>query len=101
MGNRDRLKALGATESGPKPGEFPLGSEKSRAAARAVLSAREAESADDQTVFVFCQVGHPLALDGDTCVDILRESGHLRGGSGIGFVDLCGIPDGLNAEELE
>jgi hypothetical protein len=32
----------GATESGPRPGEFPLGSELSRAAARAMLETRAA-----------------------------------------------------------
>jgi hypothetical protein len=33
---------LGATDSGPRPGRFPLGSAQSRAAARALLLARKA-----------------------------------------------------------
>lgn len=35
---------LPATESAPKPGDFPIGSAKSRAAARAVLDQRTAEN---------------------------------------------------------
>ena len=41
-----------------------------------------------------------LALDTDTCIGILRESGHLPKG-GIVSVYLGNIPDGLNAEETE
>jgi hypothetical protein len=44
-----------------------------------------------------------LALDKDTCVEILRECGFVpsRGIGGIVVVSLCKIPDGLNAAEIE
>ena len=51
-------------------------------------------------LFVVARAGWGLALDMDTCVAILRESGFVPAGP-IGLVNLCGIPDGLNAEELE
>jgi hypothetical protein len=41
-----------------------------------------------------------LALDADTCVQILRECGFVSTG-GIVLVDLCKIPDGLNVDEIE
>ena len=41
-----------------------------------------------------------LALDVNTCVRILRECGFVPT-SGIGIVNLCNIPDGLNADEIE
>ena len=41
-----------------------------------------------------------LALDKDTCIDILEESGFLPD-SPFGGVDLIKVPDGLNAKELE
>ena len=46
-----------------------------------------------------------LALDADTCVQILRECGFVPTGSmptgGIAVVNLLKIPDGLNADETE
>ena len=54
----------------------------------------------EQRIWVATLVGHKLALDTDRCVDILRESGFLPTGR-FGVVYLCGIPDGLNAKELE
>jgi hypothetical protein len=36
-----------------------------------------------------------LALDAETCVEILRECGFLPIGPGFGLVNLCNIPDGL------
>lgn len=94
------MKASGATELGPKPGEFPLGSEKSRAAARAMLSAREAQW-DDSSTFVVSRMDRALALSVDDCLQILRENGHPGGGGGFALVPLCDIPDGLSAEELK
>lgn len=44
MKNRKDSDALPATGSGPKPADFPLGSVESRAAARAMLSERPAET---------------------------------------------------------
>lgn len=100
MANKDRRKPLGATELGPKPGEFPLGSEKSRAAARAVLEAREVEPQGNQLLLVLTAAALELALDSQTCVEILRECRFLPVGP-CGGVDLCHIPDGLSAKELE
>jgi hypothetical protein len=39
------------------------------------------------------------ALDNKACVEILRESGYLRGGR-IRVIRLIDIPDGLDAVEL-
>jgi hypothetical protein len=46
------------------------------------------------------EAGWGLALDSDRCIDILGECGFLPTGP-VGLVDLCQIPDCLNAEELE
>jgi hypothetical protein len=100
MANKDRRKPLGATESGPKPDEFPLGSERSRAAARVVLEAREAESQAEQLLLVVLSAALKLALSPDACLEILRECHYLPAGP-CGVVDLGHIPDGLSAEELE
>lgn len=40
--NKLHSHQLNATEAGPKPGDFPIGSLESRAAARAVFEGREA-----------------------------------------------------------
>jgi hypothetical protein len=52
MANRLKLNqdpsSVPATVSGPKPGDFPLGSIRSRAAARALLANYAAEQAQDQ-----------------------------------------------------
>jgi hypothetical protein len=52
-------------------------------------------------LLVVCKAGWGLALDRDRCIEILRECGHLPTGPGFGIVNLCEIPDGLNAQELE
>lgn len=49
---------------------------------------------------VACKAGWGLALDQDTCSDILDECGFLPTGP-IGLVNFCDIPEGLNAAELE
>ncbi len=51
-------------------------------------------------LLVFCRAGWGLALDKDRCIHILSECGFLPTGL-VGLVNLCQIPDGLNAEELE
>jgi hypothetical protein len=53
-----------------------------------------------QLLLVACKAGWGLALDQDRCVQILGESGFLPTGP-VGVVNLCQIPDGLNAEDLE
>src|SRR6266700_6262128 len=40
------------------------------------------------------------AIHQDRCIQMLGECGFLPAGP-VGLVNLCGIPDGLNAEELE
>jgi hypothetical protein len=100
MTNKSRQTVQAATDSGLKPGEFPLGSEKSRAAARAMLEAREAESQENQVILRVMRADRELALSSDECVQILRECHYLPVGP-CGVVDLGHIPDGLNAEELE
>jgi len=48
------------------------------------------------------RAGWGLALDMDTCIEILRECGFLpRSHAGFLLVNLCKVPFGLNAEELE
>jgi hypothetical protein len=51
-------------------------------------------------LWVVCKYDWGLALDKDTCIDILEESGFLLD-SQFGGVDLMKVPDGLNAKELE
>ena len=48
MANKGPQGQLGATDSGPRPGRFPLGSAQSRAAARAMLVARKASEAEEE-----------------------------------------------------
>lgn len=63
MANKDNQERLGATDSGPRPGRFPLGSPQSRAAARAMLAARESE-AEFRVQTVSVVDGKPVCLDG-------------------------------------
>ena len=98
MGNDGRKNRQGATESAPRPAEFPLGSEISRAAARATLEARA--SNQEQMRLVVMKAGEQLALDTDTCVQILKESGVLPKAS-MCLLDFTSVPHGLNAAELE
>ena len=58
------------------------------------------DNGQPQRLWVSLLVGRQLALDSERCVDILRECGFLPTGR-FGVVSLCGIPDGLNAKELE
>ena len=54
----------------------------------------------EQRIWVTVLVGQEFALDTDRCVEILRDCGFLPS---TRFLPLyfCGIPDGLNAAELE
>ncbi len=58
MANTGSQKALGATDSGLRLAEHPLGSERSRAAARALLNARKA-SQGEGILMVLKLVGRP------------------------------------------
>ena len=51
-------------------------------------------------LLVVCQAGWGLALEQDRCIQILGECGFLPTDP-VGLVNLCQIPDGLNAEQLE
>jgi hypothetical protein len=51
-------------------------------------------------IWVLTNPACELALDLDRCTAILDESGFLPKGR-FAVVNLCGIPDGLNADELE
>jgi hypothetical protein len=53
-----------------------------------------------QRLWVACLVGWGLALDRDRCIEILGECGFLPTAR-FGVVNLCQIPDGLNAKDLE
>jgi len=51
-------------------------------------------------IWVLTKAGCELALDWNVCAQILDECGFLPTGR-FGVVNLCGIPDGLSAKELE
>jgi hypothetical protein len=53
------------------------------------------------TAVVITGPGCEFALNHDTCVEILRESGFLPDGVLYGIVDLQRVPRGLTAKELE
>jgi hypothetical protein len=53
-----------------------------------------------QRLWMLINPGYGLALDLDRCTQILDECGFLPK-TRFGVVNLCGIPDGLNAKELE
>jgi len=53
-----------------------------------------------QMLLIVSKAGRGLALDHDACMEILRQSGFLPTGP-CGVVDLCEIPESLNAGETE
>jgi hypothetical protein len=57
-------RQLGATDSGPRPGRFPLGSVQSRAAARAMLEARDANKEEFSVQSYSVVDGKPVDFDG-------------------------------------
>ena len=64
--NKVHSHQLNATEAGPKPGDFPIGSLESRATARAMFEAREA--AEGQGVFLrITKIGVPVDPGKCTC----------------------------------
>ena len=65
------------------------------------LEDRLAPQATNQILIVVADAAQKLALDGDSCVQILREAGRIDSASPISVVDLGYIPDGLNVAELE
>jgi hypothetical protein len=47
------------------------------------------------------RAGMELALDGNRCVDILREAGFLRSAPFLSVIRLLDVPPGLSASALE
>lgn len=86
--------------AGAHPGQFPLGSELSRAAARAILDARAAEAAKVCDELVVTNMSTALALSADACIRILDDCSFLPK-TGTRVVRLDRIPTDLNAEETE
>lgn len=74
MANKGPQKTLGATDSGSKPGGcFPLGSARSRAAARSLVTARKASEEDELRFEVRSAVdGSPVNLNG--IADVMRAA---------------------------
>ena len=58
------------------------------------------DTGQQQRLWVLVRPSYGLALDQDRCVDILNECGFLPT-TRFGCLNFCGIPDGLNAKELE
>ena len=63
MRRRDEPRALPATDSGPRPADFPLGSVESRAAVRAMINRRAAQDEKAPTIHRASWVGHPADED--------------------------------------
>ena len=55
---------------------------------------------NEQLLITLHSAGWGLALDPDTCLQILRDTGFVSTGP-TGLVNLCEVPDGLNREETE
>jgi hypothetical protein len=51
-------------------------------------------------LLVLCQAGWGLALDMDTCIQVLGECGSLPTGP-VGLVNFLDIPEGLSAPQTE
>ena len=64
MANKATREPLGATDSGPRPGGFPVGSVQSRAAARVMLVARKASENELRFQVVSVVTGERVSLDG-------------------------------------
>jgi len=58
------------------------------------------DGGQEQRLWVTVLAGCELALDLDRCADILDECGGFPS-TRFGVLHFCGIPDGLNAKELE
>ena len=58
------------------------------------------DSGQEPRLWVTVIFGREFALDQDRCIEILGECGFLPR-TRFGVLSFCGIPDGLNAKELE
>jgi hypothetical protein len=65
------------------------------------LEDRLAPVARQQIVVSLYDAGQTLALDGRTCIQILRDAGHIDPASATCLLDFTHIPRGLDAAELE
>lgn len=81
----------GATNSIPKPGDYPLGSLESRAAARALL-----EGNQKRVRLIFYVIDKPLNLETSSCVRLFWPDGTL-----FEEVMLDGSSSNLTDEELD
>lgn len=77
MINNGNQKGLGATDSGLKPGGYPLGSVESRVAARAMVEAREAIEAAGAPSFVIRFVSPGVPVDESKCTCKSPKAGAL------------------------
>ena len=59
-----------------------------------------ADGKRQRILLILCRAGFELALDTNTCVQILDECGFLSTDQ-VGLVNLSDIPNGLSAMELE
>jgi len=59
MTKREENTRTPATDSGPRPADFPLGSVESRAAVRAMLNRRATQDEKAPTIYRASWVGHP------------------------------------------
>ena len=63
MRKRAEHPSLPATDSGPRPADFPLGSIESRAAVRAVINRRAGQDEKAAAIYRASWVGHPQDQD--------------------------------------
>lgn len=94
MQNKEREKLQAATNSGPRPGEFALGSPQSRAAARLLLTARTNGARESMRVIIRPVVGQ-VDLAKCTCTRRLNDDILVE------IVDLDGSLDTVTREDLD
>jgi hypothetical protein len=90
MVNKGTQRRLGATESGLRPGGFPLGTAQSRAAARGLLERRYTER---RRIDVICSIPRP---GGDEI-----SIGAWQEGADGSLLRFSNIPAGMTIEEAE
>ena len=90
FGMKDGSKGQVATHAGPKPGDFPIGSLESRAAARAALETGECLR------MVVCHIGQALDTRKSSCTRTIWPNGIL-----FEMVELHGSSKDLSDGQLE
>ena len=106
--NRRAWLERAASNAVPSPADFPLGSEQSRAAARAIVEARtsvsEAASESRPRILVIYETaGYMRTPEFDAVVDALQECGYLRDTFHCIHVEdvMSKVPSGLDMEALK